>query len=57
VERKVAQATLRHWQDDSDLAGVRDPAALKNLPAEEREAWNNLWADVLDLLKKAAEGK
>jgi serine/threonine-protein kinase len=37
---------LRHWLEDSDLVGVRDPAALAKLPEAEREAWAKLWADV-----------
>jgi tetratricopeptide (TPR) repeat protein len=45
--------TLRHWQQDSDLAGLRDTAALKELPAEERAACERLWVDVAALLKKA----
>ena len=42
-----------HWQEDRDLAGVRDKDALAKLPAEERAAWEKLWADVAALLKKA----
>jgi serine/threonine-protein kinase len=34
------------WQTDPALAGVRDPAALANLPDAEREPWKRLWADV-----------
>jgi hypothetical protein len=44
---------LRHWQQDGDLAGLRDAAALAKLPAEERAACERLWADVAALLKKA----
>ena len=47
---------MKHWQQDSDLAGVRDAAALEKLPAEERAACEKLWADVAALLKKV-EGK
>jgi hypothetical protein len=49
------QATLRHWQKDSDLVGVRDRITLEKLPAAERAEWQKLWADVEGLLKKAAE--
>ncbi|HKB40280.1 MAG TPA: tetratricopeptide repeat protein [Gemmataceae bacterium] len=45
-------ARMAHWQKDDDFAGVRDPA-LARLPAEERAAWQRLWADVAALLKKA----
>jgi serine/threonine-protein kinase len=52
---------LHHWQTDTDLAGVRDSAALAKLPTDERAAWERLWADVAALLKKAeapaTEGK
>ncbi len=47
----IAQ-TLKHWQDDADLVGVRETEPLQKLPEEERKAWNALWADVNDLLKK-----
>jgi serine/threonine-protein kinase len=47
-------ATMKHWQQDSDLAVTRDTAALAKLPAEERAAFTRLWADVANLLKKAA---
>jgi serine/threonine-protein kinase len=43
---KSVAGTLTFWQQDTDLAGVRDPAALAKLPAEERESWQRLWADV-----------
>src|SRR5262249_35092935 len=45
--------TLRHWQKDADLAGLRDETPLAKLPAEEQKAWPQLWADVAALLKKA----
>jgi eukaryotic-like serine/threonine-protein kinase len=47
--------TLSHWQKDTDLAGIRDQAALAKLPAEEQKAFTRLWADVATLLKKAGE--
>jgi hypothetical protein len=47
--------TPKHWKEDADLAGVRDPAALANLPEAERLEWQKLWADVDATLKKAAE--
>jgi tetratricopeptide (TPR) repeat protein len=52
------QRILRHWQQDPDLVGVRDAAALTKLPEAERADWQKLWADVAALLKKAeASGK
>jgi hypothetical protein len=44
---------LQHWQQDGDLAGLRDPDAQAPLPAAERAAWEKLWADVAALRKKA----
>jgi Flp pilus assembly protein TadD len=49
-DRPQAKATvvgiLQHWQKDTDLAPVRDPAALAKLPEAERREWEALWADV-----------
>jgi serine/threonine-protein kinase len=53
--RGVVQKTLEHWKEDSDLAGVRDPALLEKLPKAEQAEWSQLWADVEALRKKAAE--
>jgi serine/threonine-protein kinase len=52
-QRQAIAPTLRHWQEDTDLAGVRDEAALAKLPGDEREAWKSLWAKVDGLLAKA----
>jgi hypothetical protein len=49
------QRLLRHWQRGADFAGVRG-AALARLPEAERQAWQQLWADVEQTLKKAARG-
>jgi serine/threonine-protein kinase len=34
------------WFEDMDLAPVRGPEAIARLPADERAAWNKLWAEV-----------
>jgi hypothetical protein len=47
---------LRRWQQDTDLVGVRDPAALARLPAAERASWQRLWADVARLLTPDGPG-
>jgi hypothetical protein len=47
--------TLNHWQQDSDLAGIRDEKALGKLPAAEQKAFAQLWADVAAVSKKVAE--
>jgi tetratricopeptide (TPR) repeat protein len=44
--RLLVQQRLKHWQKDSDLAGLRDKAALAELPTAEREQWQRLWAEV-----------
>jgi len=46
---------LSHRQQETDLADVRDQAALAKLPAEEQEAFTQEAADVAALLKKAGE--
>jgi tetratricopeptide (TPR) repeat protein len=46
---KSVAAGLTFWQKDTDLAGVRDSAALAKLPADERASWQRLWADVAAL--------
>jgi tetratricopeptide (TPR) repeat protein len=53
ADRAAVQRALRHWQQDRDLAGLRDPAALAQLPAEERAACEQLWAGVAALLTPA----
>jgi hypothetical protein len=53
--RPAIVKTLSHWQQDTDLAGIRDAAALARLPADEQKAFTQLWADVAALLKKAED--
>src|SRR5262249_42672988 len=53
--RGLALETLRHWQRDPDLAGLRGEAALAKLLEAEREACRKLWADVDALLKQARD--
>ena len=47
--------TLRHWQKDTDLAGLRDAAALAKLPADEQKTFTQLWTDVAAVLKEAEQ--
>ena len=55
-DHRAAKAEwLRVWQQDPDLAGVRDQDALAKLPADEQDAWRQFWADVDGLRKKALE--
>jgi hypothetical protein len=51
--RSLVRLKMRHWQQDSDLAGLRDKAALTRLSAEEQKAFSQLWSDVAALLKNA----
>jgi len=53
--RSLVQQRMQHWQQDTDLAGLRDAAALAHIPAAERVACEKLWVDVAALLKKAED--
>src|SRR5262249_14263223 len=53
ADRTAARQTLRYWQKDPGLAGLRDKEALDKLPAEEQKAFVQLWADVAATLEKA----
>jgi serine/threonine-protein kinase len=55
--RSVVLDTVRHWQEDSDLAGIRDPDSLAKLPEAERAAWRSFWAEVDALLARARSGR
>jgi tetratricopeptide (TPR) repeat protein len=50
------QATIREtlmgWQTNRDLASVRGPEALAQLPEKERNAWSALWEQVSSSLKQ-----
>jgi hypothetical protein len=55
ADRTRVQIKLRRWQTDTYLAGIREVAALAKLPADERAACEQFWADVAALLKRAEE--
>jgi hypothetical protein len=55
TDRAAVQQVLTHWQQNPALAGLRDPAALAKLPAEERKTCTQLWADVAELRTRAEE--
>ncbi len=57
ADRAAVQKALRHWQKDTDLAGIRVADALAKLPPQEQKECTQLWADVAALLKKAEEKK
>ena len=50
---RALQNEVHFWQEDGWLSGVRDKNALVKLPEDERAAWQQLWADVAALLKRA----
>jgi serine/threonine-protein kinase len=50
--KQLVQEKMRHWQQDADLAPVRDPRALDTFPDDERQPWRRLWEDVAALLKR-----
>ncbi len=53
--RPFVRQMLQHWQQDRDLASLRDAAALAKLDAEERAGFTQLWADVAALQKQAEQ--
>jgi tetratricopeptide (TPR) repeat protein len=55
--RPTIAQTLKHWQEDTDLPGIRDPEELAKLPADERAAFQQLWDDVNALLARVGERK
>jgi hypothetical protein len=52
-QRTAVVSNLRYWQQDRDLASVRDPVALSRLD-DERSAWQTLRADVASLTARAS---
>jgi serine/threonine-protein kinase len=50
--RERARKMLTRWQDDPDLACVRDPRELDRLAADERKEYLALWADVAAALAR-----
>jgi serine/threonine-protein kinase len=55
VDLTAVQQALAHWQQDLDLAGLRDAASLAMLPAEDRAACEMLWADVAGFVEQAKD--
>ena len=47
--KPVVHETMTDWLNETDLVAVRDEDKLKMLPADERKAWEQLWADVRKL--------
>ena len=51
--RPLITFTLKHWQQDPDLAGIRDSALLSRIPSDEQAELSVFWAEVQALLAKA----
>jgi hypothetical protein len=54
ADRRSIANTLKHWQQDADLASVRDATAVAKLPADERDGWRSLWRNVDASIAKAS---
>jgi serine/threonine-protein kinase len=52
-DQSLAARTLLLWQQDRDLACVRDEKPLRGLPEPERASWRELWASVEELLARS----
>jgi hypothetical protein len=55
VHRTICLDRLRWWQQEPDLAALRDRDAVMKLPAGEQQACQKLRAEVEALLAKARE--
>jgi tetratricopeptide (TPR) repeat protein len=54
VLRGTIKKTLRRWQHDEALSGLRDVSALAQLPSDERDSCRRLWADIDKLLAEVS---
>jgi serine/threonine-protein kinase len=54
-DRAQARQALQQWQQDEDLARLRDETALARLPEAERAECRKLWADVAALLQQCGQ--
>jgi serine/threonine-protein kinase len=55
ADRGLAKELLTSWQDEPDLAGLREPARLKMLAEDERKGFLALWAEVEAVLGRCAD--
>jgi tetratricopeptide (TPR) repeat protein len=53
--RALVDKRLAHWQGDADLASVRDPRRLAELPEGQRRPWQAFWKDVEALRQELRE--
>ncbi|HEV3447734.1 MAG TPA: hypothetical protein VG099_24070 [Gemmataceae bacterium] len=50
--RGANRLALTRWRNEPDLAGLREPDDLNKLPADERNEYLALWADVAAVLAR-----
>ena len=55
ANKALVAKTLNNWNQDANLAGVRDQQELAKLPEAQRQAWKALWGDVTALLKQVTK--
>jgi hypothetical protein len=53
-DRAFVHQRLGDWLTAKELAPVREPAGVAQLPSEERDVWTKLWAEVRDLHDRTA---
>ena len=51
--KALVSRKLQHWKIDPDLAGIRDPEALKRLHEGEQKVWRAFWSEVDSILDRA----
>ena len=54
TDRALVHRHIEHWFEDQDLASIRGPEAIGQLPADERDAWDSLWAEARALRDQTA---
>jgi serine/threonine-protein kinase len=55
ADRDLAKEMLTLWQDEPDLAGLREPAGLERLGADEQKGCLALWAEVGAVLARCGD--
>jgi serine/threonine-protein kinase len=54
--RNLAKRMLTLWQEEPDLAGLREPARLERLAVDERKGCLALWAEARAALARCTVG-
>jgi eukaryotic-like serine/threonine-protein kinase len=54
---KFVREELKHWRNEPDLAGLREPAELSKLSAEERNDCRALWEEVDRLFNRKPDAQ